>query len=131
MSGERIISIQGLELQSRVGVPEEERAHPQRLLADLRFASIHQPPDLVDDLSLTVDYHAVALRVAAIAGEEPRRLIETMADEIAAKLLKEFGLQWIEITIRKFILPQTEWVAVSIRQESNGNSGKVKGRKVG
>jgi FolB domain-containing protein len=131
MSGDRIISIQGLELQSRIGVPEEERAQAQRLLADLRFASIHQPPDLGDDLSLTVDYHAVALRVAAIAGEEPRRLIETLADEVAAKLLQEFGLQWIEITIRKFILPQTEWVAVSIRQESNGNNGKAKGRKVG
>jgi len=125
MTRERIISIQGLELQSHIGVPEEERAQPQRLLADLRFASIHQPPDLGDELSLTVDYHAVALMATAIAGEGSRRLIETLADEMAATLLQEFALQWIELTIRKFILPQTEWVGVSIRRESNGSSAMV------
>jgi dihydroneopterin aldolase len=118
MTGERVISIQGLELQARVGVPEEERASPQRLVADLRFASIHQPADLNDTISLTVDYHAVSLRVAAIAAEGDRKLIETLAEEIGEKLLSEFDLRWIEISIRKFILPQTEWVGVTVRVEA-------------
>ena len=116
MENERIIAIRGLEASARVGVPDEERAAPQRLLIDLKFAAVNQPKKLNDDITLTVDYHAVSLRVAGIAAERPRKLIETLADEMAAELLREFGLRWIEITIRKFILPETEWVSVSVRR---------------
>lgn len=125
MTGERIIGIKGLEVSACVGVPEEERARPQRLLLDLRFAALDQPSDLGDEISRTVDYHAVSLRVTEIVGERPRKLIETLSDELAAALLGEFSLRWIEVTIRKFILPNAEWVAVSTRREVDGNGGKV------
>lgn len=121
MENERIITIRGLEVQASVGVPDEERATPQRLLIDLRFAALNQPEQLNDDIALTVDYHSVSLRVTEMAGDHRVKLIETLADEIAGRLLGDFGLRWIEITIRKFILPQTEWVAVSTRRESNGD----------
>jgi hypothetical protein len=120
MGTERIIEIRGLELKAWVGVPDGERAHPQRLLFDLRFAATDQPPDLGDEIGRTVDYHAVTLRVAAIVEERPRKLIETLADDIASLLLGEFDLSWVEVTVRKFILPNAEWVAVSLRRESNG-----------
>lgn len=118
MSMERIIGIKGLEVMAHVGVPEEERRVAQRLLIDLRFAAVNQPAELHDDLAFTVDYDALSRRVAEIAVERPRKLIETLADEVTAVLLKEFSLRWIELTIRKFILPQTEWVSVSVRRES-------------
>ncbi len=124
-AGERVIAVRGLEVPASVGVPDEERAVPQRLLLDLRFAAADQPLLLNDDITGTVDYHAVSVRVADIAREKPRRLIETLADEVAARLLEEFRLRWIEVSVRKFILPNTEWVAVSIRRESNGRSGKA------
>ena len=119
MGTERIIEIRGLELTARVGVPDGERAHPQRLLFDLRFATTDQPPDLGDEISRTVDYHAVALRVTAIVEERPRKLIETLADDLASLLLGEFDLRWIEITVRKFILPNAEWVSVTIRRQAD------------
>ncbi len=118
MVSERIIEIRGLELKARVGVPDGERADPQRLLLDLRFAATDQPPDLGDEISRTVDYHAVALRVAAIVEERPRKLIETLADELTGTLLSEFRLRWIEVAIRKFILPNAEWVSVTIRRQA-------------
>jgi FolB domain-containing protein len=121
MLNERIIAVRGLEVNACVGVPDEERATPQRLLIDLSFAALSQPEKLHDDIELTVDYHAVSLRVAEVIADHPRKLIETLADEIAEELLSEFALRWIEITIRKFILPQTEWVAVSTRRESRGD----------
>ena len=119
MSTERIISIQGLEVMSHVGVPEEERATLQRLLIDLRFASSAQPEELQDDIARTVDYHEVSLRVSEISENRPRKLIETLADDLATALLAEFHLRWIDVTIRKFILPKTEWVGVSVRHESS------------
>ncbi len=120
MEPERVIGIHGLEIHACVGVPDEERNAPQRLLLDLSFAGVDQPPALDDDITRTVDYYEVSRRVEQIAGEKPRRLIETMAEEIASRLLKEFRLRWIQITVRKFILPNTDWVSVSIRREADG-----------
>ena len=118
MSSERIIAVRGLEVMARVGVPEEERSSPQRLLIDLSFAAISQPADLREDIAATIDYFDVTRRVIAISAERPRKLIETLADETASVLMREFPLAWIEITVRKFILPDTEWVSVSIRREA-------------
>jgi len=77
MASERIIEIRRLEIRARVGVPEEERAVPQRLLLDLRFAALDQPSDLGDDIATTIDYYSVSRRVIALAGERSRKLIET------------------------------------------------------
>ncbi len=118
MSTERIIAIRGLEIMAHVGLPEEERAVAQRLLIDLQFAAKDQPESLHDDITQTIDYHAVSLRVEEISTACHRKLIERLADELAELLLIEFSLRWIEVTIRKFILPQTEWVGVSVRWES-------------
>ena len=118
MTGERIIAIKGLAVSAHVGVPVEERALSQRLLLDIRFAALDQPSDLGDEINRTVDYHAVSLRVAEMVGELPRKLIETLADEVATDLLKEFSLRWIEVTVRKFILPNAEWISVFVRRES-------------
>jgi FolB domain-containing protein len=119
MSTERIISIQGLEVMSHVGVPEEERAVAQRLLLDLRFAALAQSEKLHDDITQTVDYHRVSLRVVEISRARSYKLIETLADDLATALIAEFHLCWIDVTIRKFILPNTEWVGVSVRHESS------------
>jgi FolB domain-containing protein len=116
VKSERVIGIQGLEVMAHVGVPEAERVAPQRLLIDLRFAAALQPEKLQDELDQTVDYAAVSLRVNEIVSEYPRKLIETLADDLTEILLQEFSLRWIELTIRKFILPQTEWVSVTVRR---------------
>ncbi|MFI0347552.1 MAG: dihydroneopterin aldolase [Chthoniobacterales bacterium] len=114
---ERIISISGLSVKTQIGVFDEEQVTPQKLSFDLRFASITQPEDLHEDLSLTVDYAAVSERVEQICKERPRRLIETLADEITKSLLSEFSLRWIELTIKKFILPNADYVTVTVRRE--------------
>lgn len=115
---ERIIGIKGLKVMAFIGVPEEERAVSQLLLFDIHFTAVNQPVKLYDELALTVDYYSLSRRAVEIAAERPRMLIETLADEVTAGLLKEFSLRWIELTIRKFILPETEWVSVTVRLES-------------
>ena len=46
-----------------------------------------RPAAAADDLSLTVDYAAVASRLAAVVSGEPVALIETLADRLAAACL--------------------------------------------
>lgn len=117
MNKERIIEIKSLTCLVIVGVPKEEREQPQKLSFDIRFAAKEQPEDLQDELSATIDYATIAQRIEKISQERPRCLIETLADEITLQLLEEFPLSWIELTIRKFILPNTDYVAVTVRQE--------------
>ncbi len=115
---ERIIEIKGLSLRAFIGVPFQERQEAQKLCFDLRLAGSLQPVTLDDDLSKTIDYAIVSERVAEITQERPRQLIETLADEIAETVLAEFPLRWIEVTVRKFILPNTDYVSVTTRREN-------------
>ena len=111
------IRIEELEIMARVGVPDEERAQPQRLTVSL----VLQPPvnfgDLNDDLSRTVDYAGVCEEIRRFVSNRQGRLIETLAHEIAEYLLRHFRLSRVEVELRKFILPETRYVAVRVTRE--------------
>lgn len=113
------IEIRGLEIDTRIGVPEAERAAPQRLLVDLRLQPLREFSRMADAIDATVDYFALAQRVVTLAASRPRQLIETLADELAATVLREFALRRVEVTVRKFILPNAEFVAAHCRRERN------------
>jgi dihydroneopterin aldolase len=106
------IEIRGLQVKAHIGVPEAERAEAQDLLVDLRLQPLRSFSSMPDSLAATVDYFAVSQRVVSLAAERPRQLIETLADEIAGTLIREFALARVDASIRKFILPNTEFVAV-------------------
>lgn len=111
------IRIESLELSSFIGVPDEERASAQRLTASLVLEPIRDFRALGDCLENTVDYFALCESVKTLAGARPRRLIETLAGEIADELLARFPLRSVEVELRKFILRDTAFVAVQLRRE--------------
>jgi dihydroneopterin aldolase len=108
------IIIQGLELPVQIGVPDEERAGWQTLRADLELGLMGRVEAFGDDLSQTVDYDSVAKQVRALASERPRRLIETLAGEIAGALLITREISSVKVTLKKRILPGVDYVAVTI-----------------
>ncbi len=111
------IRIEELELMARVGVPEEERAQPQRLTVSVTL----QPPihfgDLGDDLTRTIDYGAVCAELQQFVSGRRDKLIETLAHEMAEHLLRSFELARVELELRKFILPETRYVAVRVARD--------------
>ncbi len=111
-----VIEIRRLRVETHIGVPDEERAALQTLLVTLRLTPSQGFRGLRDDISRTVDYHAVAVEIAALAGDKPRRLIETLALEIADHLLGRHPLRHVAVTIEKHILPETECVAVHLER---------------
>ena len=114
------IRIEELKLSARVGVPEDERAQPQRLTASLTLQPRNSFSDLGDDLSRTIDYAAVCEEVRHFVSGRADKLIETMACEMAEHLLRRFALARVELELRKFILPETKYVAVRVARESAG-----------
>jgi 7,8-dihydroneopterin aldolase/epimerase/oxygenase len=114
------IHIEALELRARIGVSAAERAQPQRLTVALTLEPVAGLRGLGDRIEETVDYAAVCAAVGRLAGEGERSLLETLAEEIAALVLERYPLRAVEIELRKFILPDTAWVAVRIRRETAG-----------
>jgi dihydroneopterin aldolase len=112
------IHIEELELSAHIGVPDEERAFPQRLTVNLTLEPRRDFRALGDEIGNAVNYFQVARAVQGIAREHPRRLIETLAEDIAASLLARFALQAVEVELRKYILPDTAFVAARIRREA-------------
>jgi dihydroneopterin aldolase len=112
------ISIQGLEVMTHIGVPEEERAQPQKLEISVTFevATISEAARL-DDLSYTTNYFDVAQSIKKIATAKQRKLIETLAEDLANELLAEFNLKKIEIEIRKFIIPDCRYVRLCLSRQ--------------
>ncbi len=109
------IEIRGLELPVHIGVPDEERAHPQTLRAHIRMEIDARFEQLDDDLSHTVDYEAAANEIVRLAAARPRKLIETLAADIARHLLDSHPpVRRVEVEIEKKILPGTDCVAVKI-----------------
>ena len=114
------IHISELELSTHIGVPDEERVAPQRLTVSLVMEPVRDFSQLGDNIAKTVDYFAVSRAVQSLAGERPRQLIETLAEEIAALVLAGFAVRAVEVELRKFILPDTAFVAVRLRRERAG-----------
>ena len=108
------IRIAGLKLHTHIGVPDDERAAPQTLEADIVIRVSNRFETMADEISATIDYAAVAARLQQLAGAKPRRLIETLAAEMAGCLISEFQATGVTVDLRKRILPETDHVAVRV-----------------
>lgn len=110
------IRICDLEVFYHVGVPEEERAHPQRLLLDIEMRLDFRRAADGDDLSKTIDYFAVTQRLLKFGDGRSWKLIEKLAEDIASAILREFRPKTVLVEVKKFIIPQTRCVSVAVER---------------
>jgi FolB domain-containing protein len=113
-----LITIRDLEVFFRVGVPDEERAQPQRLLLTVEMEHDFTAAAQSDDLNKTLDYFAVSQRLLTLGEGRAWKLIETLAVEIAQTILREWASRAVTVEIKKFILPETRHVSVRVRREA-------------
>jgi dihydroneopterin aldolase len=113
------ISIVDLEVRYRVGVPDAERAQPQRLLLTVEMEYDFTRAAQTDDLSRTINYYVVSQRLLDLGEGREWKLIETLAAEIADFILRDFQPQAVQVEVKKFILPQARHVAVSLTRRRN------------
>lgn len=95
------ITLRGLRAYGRHGndTGERDRAQPfdLDLALDLDLAAAAHSDDLRD----TLDYAALARRVAAIVEQTSYRLLERLAADVAAALLDDARVRRVEVTIAK------------------------------
>ena len=109
------IHIEQLEIHVQVGVPDSERAQAQRLILNVTFWPKRSGPR--DDIADTVNYSEVAASLKEFVAQRDYRLIETLAEEMAAHLLGRFPLRKVAIEVRKFVLPDADYVSVTAIRE--------------
>jgi dihydroneopterin aldolase len=112
-----VIRIERLELFAHIGVPEEERASAQRLTFNLTLWPIRSHHDLNDEIGRAVNYAAVCAEVRKFIGQRSDQLVETMADALAFRLLETFEICRVVVELRKYILPEVEFVSVIVTRE--------------
>ena len=118
MSMDRI-SLTGLRVFARHGVLDTERRDGQEFLIDAVLWLDTRPAADGDDLAKTVDYGALADRLAGLAAGPPAQLIETVAQRLADACLAEPAVEEVEITVHKPHAPISHPfgdVAVTIRR---------------
>jgi dihydroneopterin aldolase len=113
------ISIVDLEVSYHVGVPDAERAQPQRLLLTIELEADFSAAAKSDGIADTIDYFAVTRRLLGFGKGREWKLIEKVAADIADMVLAEFNPQAVTVEVKKFIIPQARHVAVTLTKVRN------------
>jgi dihydroneopterin aldolase len=108
------IIISDLEVHYRIGVPDEERTAPQRLLISVTIDHSFGPAQDSDDLSQTIDYGAITMQLNHFGDSKEWKLIERLANDIAQWILTDFQARQVTVEVKKIIIPNAKHVAVRL-----------------
>jgi dihydroneopterin aldolase len=122
------IELRGLTVRGHHGVFDHERADGQNFVVDVTVWIDLADAAASDDLADTYDYGILAERVAAVVTGPARKLIETVAGEIADDVMQDQRVHAVEVTVHKphAPIPQAfDDVAVVARRSRRGGRGQV------
>lgn len=96
------IILRGLPFFGHHGVMPEETVTGQRFVVNVCLYVDLREAGRTDEVSATVDYAKVYALVKEVVEGRPRRLIETVAESIAQRLLASFGrLTRVDVEVEK------------------------------
>lgn len=113
------IEIRGLRVFGRHGVLEEERREGQPFVVDMTLELDLSRAAATDALVDTVDYGALARRLAEAVGRTRFELIEALAGHLADLALTDSRVRAVEVRVAKPRAPvtvQLDEVAVVVRR---------------
>lgn len=115
-----VILLEGLQIPAALGVSAAERRMRRPVRLDLVLERELAAAGRSDRIADTVDYGAIFAVVEEVASSREHRLVEALAERIAAALLARFGLAAVTITVRKPkpIAGVLEHAGVRIRREA-------------
>lgn len=96
-----IIFLGELEIATVIGIYDWEREIKQTVVFDIEMAYDIRKAAETDDIAHTLDYKAVSDRVVEFVEQSEFYLVETLIEEVASILLREFDIPWVKITLNK------------------------------
>jgi 7,8-dihydroneopterin aldolase/epimerase/oxygenase len=106
------IKIVDLEVFYCVGVSDEERARPQRLLLTVDIGFDFSVAAVSDRVTKTIDYSEVVRKLLKFGDQRNWKLLEKLAANLADFVLSEFKPQQVTVEVKKFVIPQAHHVSV-------------------
>lgn len=114
------VFIEGLTAKCRVGVPDEERRRSQEIVVDLTAYRDLRKAGTTDNLRNTTSYSQLRRSVFEFVSTGDFRLLETVAEGVAALVLRDRAVRRVTVRIRKKRLGRTPVVGVEITRRQSG-----------
>ena len=95
------VFIQGLSVETVIGVYDWEKQIKQKLVYDIEMDTCIAKAAATDELSYTLDYEAISNRVIEHSQQARVELLETLIEQIARIILTEFAVRQVTITLHK------------------------------
>src|SRR2546425_3814699 len=108
------ITIVDLEVFYCVGVTDEERAQPQRLLVTVDMSFDFSSASVSDRVEKTINYHEVAKDLLKHGEGRSWKLVEKLAANLADYVLAKYKPQAVMVEVKKFPIPQARYISVSL-----------------
>jgi dihydroneopterin aldolase len=108
------IAIVDLEVFYCIGVPDQERAAPQRLLLSIELDFDFSSASLSDRIEKTIDYHEIVQDLLSYGEGRSWKLLEKLAANLADRILTRYRPDSIKVEVKKFPFPQARYVSVTL-----------------
>lgn len=111
------VLIEGLAVETVIGVYDWERDILQELRVDLEMAWDNRPAAASDDVGKALDYASVSDHVQAFFRDCQPALLETAAEKLAQDLMATFAIPALKLTLWKpGAVPAARQVGVRIQR---------------
>lgn len=118
VGAEHEIHIEQLNVFAHVGVLKSERAKRQRLVLNVTLWPARDLRDVKDAVSRTVDYAVLCRETKTYLARHTPKLLETLAQDLTAHLLRKFRIRKIRLEVRKFVLKDAAYAAVIVTRHA-------------
>lgn len=95
------VFVHGIQFYGYHGVGDEERHQGQRFVVDVELSADLRAAGERDELSASIDYAEVLRLVTRIGEQEQYRLLEALAERVAAALLERFPVASVRVRASK------------------------------
>jgi dihydroneopterin aldolase len=95
------IFLRELRTETIIGIFDWERKVRQTISVDLEFPGDVRRAAASDRIEDTLNYKSVAKRVLAFVEGSEYQLVETLAEQVAQLILREFAVEWVKVTLNK------------------------------
>jgi len=115
------IILTDLRVDAVIGIWDWEKRNLQNISIDLEMQTDTKKTSQSDSIGDALDYKAVSKRAKQFIQDSQFNLIETLAENLAQIILKEFDVQWLRLSISKpYAIRDSKNIGVCIERTKNG-----------
>lgn len=112
-----ILRIEDLMVHAKIGISEEERAYPQRLLLSAAIETDLEEAVRSKDVSKGLCYATLSQQFLERVQSQEWVLVEELADELSKLLFEHYSAaRSLRLSIKKFAVPGCAWVGIEIER---------------